>query len=115
MKNNKGITLIALVLTVILMLILVGVVVTNVGHGRLFDHAGKAVKDTEKAQYLEALQIAILESKSLGDIKINAKKNDLFENATFIENTDNGMLFIKVREQLFIFSNQELCYRNGIY
>ena len=98
MKKNKGITLIALVITVILMLVLAGVTVTGIRKGKLFNYAAKSVKDVEKIQYLEALQIAILNTKNIEDIKSNVQKNALFENATFIENTDNGMLFVKIRE-----------------
>lgn len=41
-KNNKGITLIALIITIIVMLILVAVTITMAVNGGLFDYAGKA-------------------------------------------------------------------------
>ena len=47
MKNNKGITIIALVITIVLMLILVVVVVTDVRDGGLFDYAANSVKSTK--------------------------------------------------------------------
>ena len=47
MKNQKGITLIALVITIIVMLILVGVSVTVALNGGLFSTAQKATADTE--------------------------------------------------------------------
>ena len=50
MKNNKGITLISLVITIIVMLILVGVTVSAAINGKLFDTAKKAAKDTENAK-----------------------------------------------------------------
>ena len=53
MKSNKGITLIALVITIIVMLILVGVTVSAAINGKLFDTAKKAAKDTEKAKQEE--------------------------------------------------------------
>ena len=56
MKNNKGITLIALVITVILMLILVGVVVTGTRDGKIFDYAGKAISQTELSSIIEELK-----------------------------------------------------------
>ena len=55
MKNNKGITLIALVITIIVMLILVGVTVSAAINGKLFDTAKKAAKDTEKAKQEETI------------------------------------------------------------
>ena len=48
-KNNKGITLIALVITIIVMLILVGVTISMAVNGGLFDYAGKAVGYTNNA------------------------------------------------------------------
>ena len=49
MKNNKGITLIALVITIIVMLILVTVTIRVATDGNLFTHASNAVKGTKTA------------------------------------------------------------------
>lgn len=49
MKGQKGITLIALVITIIVMLILVAVTITMAINGGLFDYAGKAAGNTENA------------------------------------------------------------------
>ena len=51
--NNRGITLIALVITIIVMLILVGVTISMAVNGGLFDYAGKAVGDTNNAIQVE--------------------------------------------------------------
>ena len=48
-RQNKGITLIALVITIIVMLILVAVTISMAINGGLFDYAGKAVSDTQNA------------------------------------------------------------------
>ena len=48
MKGQKGITLVALVITIIVMLILVGVSVTVALNGGLFTTAETAVTNTEK-------------------------------------------------------------------
>ena len=48
-NTNKGITLIALVITIIVMLILVGVTISMAVNGGLFDYAGKAAGDTNNA------------------------------------------------------------------
>lgn len=55
MKNrrNKGITLIALVITIIVMLILVAVTITVAVNGGLFDYAKKASDDTIDARNKE--------------------------------------------------------------
>ena len=48
-RQNKGITLIALVITIIVMLILVAVTINMAVNGGLFDYAGKAVSETQNA------------------------------------------------------------------
>ena len=48
-ENNKGITLIALVITIIVMLLLVGVTISMAVNGGLFNYAGKATKETKNA------------------------------------------------------------------
>lgn len=57
MKNNKGITLIALVITIIVMLILVGVTVSAAINGKLFDTAKKRQK-IQKMQNKKRLNIS---------------------------------------------------------
>lgn len=49
MRTQKGITLIALVITIIVMLILVGVSITMAVNGGLFNHASNAVTETRNA------------------------------------------------------------------
>lgn len=49
MKSQKGITLIALVITIIVMLILVAVTITMAVNGGLFDYAKKASQGTNEA------------------------------------------------------------------
>ena len=49
LKNKKGITLIALVITIIVMLILVTVTIRVATDGNLFTHASNAVKGTRNA------------------------------------------------------------------
>ena len=53
MKDQKGITLVALVITIIVMLILVGVSITIALNGGLFDITKKAAKDTKDAAEAE--------------------------------------------------------------
>ena len=48
-RQNKGITLIALVITIIVMLILVAVTINMAVNGGLFSYAGKAVGETQNA------------------------------------------------------------------
>ena len=73
MRAQKGITLIALVITVIVMLILVAVTITVATNGNLFSHAGNAVKGTKNA---------VLHENDLGNGEVNGKTfNYIVENA----------------------------------
>ena len=53
MKNSKGITLIALVITIIVMLILAAVSITMAVNGGLFGYAQNASTETQKERDLE--------------------------------------------------------------
>lgn len=53
MKNQNGITLIALIITIIVMLILVAVTVTIVVQSGLFGHAQNAAEGYKNAQKVE--------------------------------------------------------------
>ena len=70
MRKNKGITLIALVITIIVMLILVAVTISIAVNGGLFSYAGKAAKDTEKAKK---------EETSLASLRANMTTAELIE------------------------------------
>ncbi len=65
-NTNKGITLIALVITIIVMLILVAVTITTVVNGGLFEYASRAARETNSA--IEAEQ-----TLANGRIKVEGK------------------------------------------
>ena len=81
MRKNRGITLIALVITIIVMLILVAVTITMAVNGKLFEYAGKATHDTELAKQDE-LKIAE------GSLVVNGKPYDSPED--FIDGVESG-------------------------
>ena len=91
MKSNKGITLIALVITIIVMLILVVVTIRISTKGGLFDYAGKAARETIKEQEQETLGIAYTVAK-LGNETVDSKalQNALDTSATKILVTTNA-------------------------
>ena len=70
MKNNKGITLIALIITIIVMLILVVVTVTVALEGGLFSKAKEAAEKTEPQAIYETIVSAMILTD---DGKINVK------------------------------------------
>ena len=58
MKGQKGITLVALIITIIVMLILVGVSISVALNGGLFDKARDAKTKTQAEQVKEAIALA---------------------------------------------------------
>ena len=60
LKNNKGITLIALVITIIVLLILAGVSIAMLtGKNGILTQAGNAQKATREAEIKEAISLAV--------------------------------------------------------
>lgn len=85
---NKGITLIALVITIIVLLILAGVsIATLAGENGIMNRASEAKEDTNKAKALEQVQMAVMGSREADKIinndtlKVNLEK---IENITDI-------------------------------
>lgn len=75
MKGQKGITLVALVITIIVMLILVGVSVTVALQGGLFDTAKDAANNTEEAAEAE-------NDLSSGYINVDGTRYEITDYAT---------------------------------
>ena len=72
MKGQKGITLVALIITIIVMLILVAVTISVALNGGLFDKARTARRDTKGAQVREAMALA--KADILSDYYANTEK-----------------------------------------
>ena len=77
MKENKGITIVALVITIVIMLILLGVTVTVVIKGDLIDTAKESNDETRYAQVLE--QKEMWESEKLATDRFGAQAETLEE------------------------------------
>ena len=73
-KNSKGITLVSLVITIILMLILIGLVLNVAINGGIFNQTTEAVKQTDMANIEEILQTEItalqMEKNEISDTDI---------------------------------------------
>ena len=87
--NEKGITIIALIITIILLLILVGVSINLVIKGNLFGSAEKAVDGTNAKAEQEQTRVDELMGK-LNEI------NDKEENDSIIQELKDGIELIKV-------------------
>ncbi len=65
MKNNKGVTLVALVITIIVLIILAAVsLATLTGDNNIFTRAEQAKEDTEKTQTIELINTALFSIKT---------------------------------------------------
>ncbi|MCI9063660.1 MAG: type II secretion system protein [Clostridia bacterium] len=85
MKNNKGITLIALVITIIVLLILAGIAISMLaGDNGILRQAAKAKTRTELAAIEEAIKIALLTART--------NEDGTFNNAIFEEELDKAKL-----------------------
>lgn len=83
MKSQKGITLIALVITIIVLLILAGVTIAMLtGENGILKKATGAVSDTEKATAEEAIKMEVYNNIAAND--------GTFKLATFTEITTNS-------------------------
>ena len=79
LRESKGITLIALVITIIVLLILAGVTISALsGQNGILRNAGKAKEETEKAQVIEQAQIDIL-GKQADNSNGELERNDIKE------------------------------------
>lgn len=93
-RSTKGITLIALVITIIILLILAGVTIaTLTGENGILTKANKAKEETEIASIIEEIQMAILEEQveNQGNISDNRLKEILGEYGTLSEEEENLM------------------------
>ena len=58
-KNSKGITLVALIITIIILLILVGITISQLTENGLLKKSKLAVEETKKAQVQETIQLVV--------------------------------------------------------
>ena len=82
LKENKGVTLVALVITIIVLLILAGVTLSMVmGDSGIFTKANKASEETNLASARDAIRLALLE------VTTNNYNNDGSQKTAYTETT----------------------------
>ena len=94
-KETRGITLIALVITIIVLLILAGVsIATLTGENGILTRAQDARTETEEAEEREAIQLAyagaVAEKRGTGDVTADDLKREFGTNGTNATAVDNG-------------------------
>ncbi len=78
MKNNKGITLIALIITIVIMAIIVGVTISSISGDGIFSKSKVAVEGYTEETAKENLEMV------LKSIKMNKKRNSSYNNDTYL-------------------------------
>ena len=108
-KENKGITLIALVITIIVLLILAGVsIATLTGENGLLTRAGEAKTETKKAGAQEKVQMEVAGSfDNNGKFNIDNLKDNLQNNlgVTATDDADGGITVIVDGETIKVDKN----------
>ena len=84
-KKEKGITLIALVITIIVLLILSGITIQSITHTGIFDNAKQAELQNKRAQIIEYLKLKLINEQTnnpFGSAEeiITATRNNVIEN-----------------------------------
>ena len=98
---NQGITLIALVITIIILLILAGITIgTLMGENGILTKAKQAQEETQKAQYKEEIELIIMEKQM-------EKLHNINESKTLIELVAEGIRQKEWQENTTICDDQE--------
>ena len=107
LKKQNGITLIALIITVIVMLILVGVTINVALNGGLFEKGEKAAFQTEASTVKEQLEMA----KALKIMNADGKPLDDYSDITvgILEGLDDETK-TKYASILVVNKNGDICY-----
>jgi len=96
MQKKKGISLIVLVITIIVMIILAGAIILSLNNAGIIEKANQAVKDTDEATVKEIAQMAWAEAYADGvrkveDTEVNGEKVEGFETRVKVALTANGV------------------------
>lgn len=89
-KNIKGITLVALVVAIIILLILVGVAITALAQTGLFENAKQAKNATENAQIEENAILGSYENKINEIVDSSTRENNSVSQQPNKQNTMSG-------------------------
>ena len=91
-KSEKGITLIALIITIIVLLILAGVTISAInGNENVMEKAKQAKEDSEKGEDLEAIKMSVISSivnGNTGKVNLDDLKTELKKIPSIVEETE---------------------------
>ena len=112
-KNNRGITLIALVITIIVLLILAGISISMLsGDNSILKRAGEAKENTDSSGLKEQVQMSTLAALSNGngqikdeDLRAEIKKSISGVTDNDITGNEKNGWQVKVNNKAFAISN----------
>lgn len=98
-KSSKGITLIALIITIIILLILAGVTIAQLTESGLFDKAKQAEQESENAQIKEEITLGDYENKIVEyvngsnreTVTISKEEYNMLKNANLYTETEKAV------------------------
>lgn len=91
LKENKGVTLVALVITIIVLLILAGVTLSMVmGDSGIFTKANKASEETNLASARDAVRLALLEVTT-NNYNDNGQQQTAYTETTIVTAVNNQL------------------------
>jgi len=105
-KEEKGITLIALIITVVILLILAGVAISNVINGEILKYSDKAINDEIKGEIEEKANLAWWEAKISGkktDAEIQEYIDNYLKNSNIKEKYMENIKVVATTEEVKIF------------
>ncbi len=94
-KNHKGITLIALIITIIVMIILVGVTVTVALNGGLFTTAKQAAEETQIQADYETLQATVIAAMASEDEITQSSLQENLPSGWTVTETGSGSFIVE--------------------
>ena len=90
MKNEIGITLVALIVTIIILLILAGISIQGLTQTGLFENAKQAKKTTENSQEKENIILGSYENKINEIVDSSTRENNSVSQQPNKQNTMSG-------------------------
>ena len=105
-NKNKGITLVALVITIIILLILAGVAISALTQTGLFDNAKQAKNATENAQNKEEKTLSEYEGAIAGYGKGEEQQEEISAEMVFFTPEDSNWNVKNVKEAIdYLYNN----------
>ena len=107
-KENKGITLVSLVITIILLLILAGITISSITSTGVFEKTKEAREETIASQDIEKIQIAIINNQindyGMLELKYDSFKDEInkqFDNKAVVFNNGEGIYTIRLDDRIY--------------